>query len=279
MRMRKAIEVRSVKRFIAQNGVAIEALDWDRIAIEVNAKDMSDQSQTKVDLSVLSFPLRKRDVVFRKNARAKRYILRINNEGKVQVTVPKYGTQRDALDFANEHRDWIERERKVAHEARRDQRELREGDAVFFKGEPTRLCIAKDWGRPVLIISSYRRFIADENMDLTRPVTDLLREVASEEIPQRVRSLSDSLGLDFERVVIRNQRTRWGSCSSTGVISLNWRLIMMPAGAMDYVIIHELMHLREMNHSDRFWRWVENACPDYRTWIDWLDSHGLKLIP
>jgi len=265
--------------FHGQNEVAVEGPDWNRIGNEVNAKDMESESLGTADFSVLSFPLRKGDVVFRKNARAKRYILRLDAEGRVVITLPSRGTQRDALAFANGHREWIESEFRKAQSVGHQLRELKDGDEVIFKGEAVRLRVVKDLGRPVLELGPHRRFIADEAMDLVRPATELLRTVAAKEIPPQTREIAGRLGIDFKRVSIRNQRTRWGSCSTSGVISLNWRLVMMPVGAMDYVIMHELMHVREMNHSQRFWDLVAEACPDYRKWIDWLDTHGMKLFP
>jgi len=240
---------------------------------------MDEKSQEGADLSVLNFPLRAVDVAFRKNARAKRYILRFNREGGIQVTIPRYGTQKEALAFANEHRDWIEKERQAAIASQRNTRELHDGDSIFLAGEKLVLRVARDWGRPFLKVGTHQRFIADEHMDLTRPLRELLRDLALSGIPPRVRTLADSFGLRYEKVVIRDQKTRWGSCSSVGAISLNWRLVMMPEEAMDYVIIHELMHLREMNHSDRFWKLVEEACPEYKKWVAWLDTHGVALFP
>jgi hypothetical protein len=76
---------------------------------------------------------------------------------------------------------------------------------------------------------------------------------------------------------VRNQRSRWGSCSRRRTISLNWRLIQTPAFVRDYIILHELMHLREMNHSARFWRQVEIVCPDYRNAEHWLKQHSRML--
>ena len=77
----------------------------------------------------------------------------------------------------------------------------------------------------------------------------------------------------MNRVTVRNQRTRWGSCSRRGTISLNWRLIQAPGFVRDYIILHELAHTLEMNHSDRFWRQVETLCPDYRNAERWLKQH------
>ena len=81
-------------------------------------------------------------------------------------------------------------------------------------------------------------------------------------------------GLNVSRVSVRNQRWRWGSCSRNGHICLNWRLVQMPPSVRDYVMIHELMHLKRMDHSPRFWKLVAAACPDYAAARDWLRHHA-----
>ena len=86
------------------------------------------------------------------------------------------------------------------------------------------------------------------------------------------------LGVSYRRVVVRDQRTRWGSCSSRGTLSFNWRLALAPADVLDYVVVHELCHLREPNHSRRFWRAVERARPDYARHERWLRDHGWELL-
>ena len=80
--------------------------------------------------------------------------------------------------------------------------------------------------------------------------------------------------MDVKHVTVRNQRSRWGSCSGTGTISLNWRLVQTPDSVRDYIIYHELAHLREMNHSDRFWARVAETCPGWREAERWLKRHG-----
>ena len=81
----------------------------------------------------------------------------------------------------------------------------------------------------------------------------------------------------LSRVAVRNQRSRWGSCSAKKTVSLNWRLIQTPPFVLDYIILHELMHLREMNHSRRFWTQVEKVCPDYLQAEKWLNHHSGML--
>ncbi len=97
------------------------------------------------------------------------------------------------------------------------------------------------------------------------------------ELPARLWELAAATGVDLKHVAVRNQRTRWGSCSAGGTISLNWRLVQTPETVRDYILYHELMHLREMNHSARFWARVEAVCPDWREAERWLKRNGSLL--
>ena len=86
------------------------------------------------------------------------------------------------------------------------------------------------------------------------------------------------MDVEYKEIEIRNQRTKWGSCSSSGTLGLNWRLMMAPSEIIDYVVIHELAHLREPNHTNEFWRLVSKYDPDYAEHADWLDEHSTQLI-
>jgi hypothetical protein len=105
-----------------------------------------------------------------------------------------------------------------------------------------------------------------------------LRAKAATELPPQLLALAALHGLTVTRVTIRNQRSRWGSCSARGHITLNFRLMLMPAEVREYILIHELMHLRQANHSRRFWRLVEAACPGFRDAERWLKKHGATLF-
>lgn len=114
-----------------------------------------------------------------------------------------------------------------------------------------------------------------------RPPTVLLADLraarnrAQRELPRRLLELADRFGLSVRKISIRNQRWRWGSCSRQGHICLNWRLVEMPEWVRDYVLIHELMHLRRMDHSPAFWKHVAAACPDYQRARQWLREHSV----
>lgn len=105
-----------------------------------------------------------------------------------------------------------------------------------------------------------------------------LRARAARELPPQLMALAQRFGLAVARVTIRAQRSRWGACSPAGHITLNFRLLLMPPAVREYILIHELMHLRQPNHSRRFWRLVQEACPGFRDAERWLKQHGPALM-
>ena len=155
-------------------------------------------------------------------------------------------------------------------------------------GEPARLTVpvwlpADDVER---IVASHRSWIARERAK-QRPRLRLDPAAVSEAEARRatrelVAMLVDdeavALGVSVERIAVRDQRTRWGSCSTRGTLSFNWRLVLAPFEVLDYVVVHELCHLREPNHSRRFWHLVESRRPGWRTQRDWLHEHGPELL-
>ena len=104
-----------------------------------------------------------------------------------------------------------------------------------------------------------------------------LSEQARIYMPSRVEHFAQIIDVTYGRITIRHQKTRWGSCSSRGTLSFNYRLIYGPAGPLDYVVVHELCHLTHMNHSKDFWNMVERIMPDYRIYKQWLREHGQEL--
>ena len=101
---------------------------------------------------------------------------------------------------------------------------------------------------------------------------------AMQDLPQRVARFAPVVGVTYGRITIRNQRSRWGSCSSQGNLNFNCLLMLCPEEVRDYVVVHELCHRKEMNHSPRFWAEVARVLPDYKTRQNWLKEHGSALI-
>ena len=104
------------------------------------------------------------------------------------------------------------------------------------------------------------------------------RRAARELVSMLADEEAEALGVEVARIQVRDQRTRWGSCSTSGTLSFNWRLVLAPFEVLDYVVVHEVCHLREANHSKRFWRLVESRRPNWRDQKAWLDAHGPELL-
>jgi hypothetical protein len=108
-------------------------------------------------------------------------------------------------------------------------------------------------------------------------MTDALRKVAREEITTRALKMAKKTERRIQRITVRDTRSRWGSCSSTGNLSFSWRLIFAPEEVLEYVVAHEVAHLRYMNHSEKFWNLVSYLCPNYEAAKAWLKLHGKEL--
>ena len=169
-------------------------------------------------------------IFFVRHRRARRYLIRVDPDGQVRVTIPRGGSRREAEAFAARQARWIAEQRAQI--------------------------------RPP-------RFSLDE--------ARAFRVRARQYLPARLLELALVHGLQVARVSVRNQRTRWGSCGRDGHICLNWRLVLMPEWVRDYVLIHELMHLRRLDHSRAYWRLVAAAYPRYAEARQWLDEHGRSL--
>jgi len=168
-------------------------------------------------------------IVFVRHPRARRYVIRVRDDGSVRVTIPRGGSKREGQEFALRQAGWVEEQRS---RLARERAQPRPGMSPQIRRE--------------------------------------LLERAKRELPARLLELAARHGLAVARVSVRNQRWRWGSCSRNGHICLNWRLVQMPTFVRDYVMIHELMHLKRLDHSPRFWKLVADACPDYAVARAWL---------
>jgi predicted metal-dependent hydrolase len=216
-------------------------------------------------------------VEFVRMRRAKRYILRVRPDGSFRVTIPRGGSRREAESFLQRHRRWAERER-VRALAQHAPVQWVEGDEIQLRGEPVCLQVRRDAERLWLIVGSQRIRVGEADADLRAAAERCLKDLARIELIPRLRELAGVHGLTVSRVTIRSQRSRWGSCSRGGAIALNFRLVQAPVAVRDYVLIHELMHLRQQNHSRRFWRLVEAACPQFREAERWLRTDGRALF-
>jgi predicted metal-dependent hydrolase len=219
----------------------------------------------KIDLGTQSVP-----VGFVRNRKARRYILRMLPGGLARVTIPRGGTLEYAAEFARKNSAWIEQH------LRRTPPAWQDGTEILFRGVPTAVRVIQD--EHGLRGSFAGMELAIRSMDELRAAVEArLRVLATEELTPRTWEFAGALGLEVSAVSVRDQRSRWGSCSMRKRICLNWRLIQTPEFVRDYIIIHELMHLKEMNHSPKYWAHVEAACPTYMEAERWLRKNSRLL--
>ena len=211
---------------------------------------------------------------FVRNRRARRYVLRLRPDGAARVTVPRGGSLAEAKRFAERNAAWLEKQLLRQASLPQGPTQWLAGTEVLFRGESV----------PIAITETGHVLLGTEMLPATniagdlRPVVERhLRQLAARELPPRVLELAAHHQLPVRHVTVRNQRSRWGSCSRHGTISLNWRLVQAPASVRDYIILHELAHLRHMNHSRRFWAEVARLCPEFEHAERWLKAHSSLL--
>jgi len=219
----------------------------------------------------------------RVSQRARRLAVRVYPDARVEVVVPPRVRPRDIERFVAEHREWIDSKRAAAL-ARRPPPEAFPPAVITFAvtGESWRVQAAVGIGRARLKESPDAQGGGVLSLSGTQNLRPALRawllRAARERLEPRVQALAARTGVSFSRISIRRQRSRWGSCSVRGTISLNACLLFQRAEVVDYLIVHELMHVGHMNHSARFWQAVERHCPDWRA-LDRELLQGWRQVP
>jgi predicted metal-dependent hydrolase len=213
------------------------------------------------------------DYTVRRSTRARRVRVTVDAQAGVQVVLPARCAERDAAAAITELRPWIERRLGELDRARATVRAR--GGQVPYLGQMLRLVVQP--GRTRV----HRR--GEELLvpagEAQRPALErFYRRAALKEIGARLDRACALTGSSYERLAIRGQRTRWGSCSTSGTMSFNWRLLLAPEEVLDYVIWHEVCHLEIMDHSPRFWALLARRCPGYREQAGWLRRNGASLV-
>jgi predicted metal-dependent hydrolase len=217
-------------------------------------------------------------VRLRRHRQARRYTLRIDAASReVVLTMPPRGIVREARDFAQQHGGWIAARLKRLPEAA----PFVHGVEVPLRGIPHRVVHRRGVRGTVWTETDERGqrliCVAGEPPHLDRRIGDFLKREARRDLEAAARRYAARLGIVLKRISIRDQSSRWGSCSTTGMLSFSWRLILAPSHVLEYLAAHEVAHLVEMNHSPRFWRLVQRLCPGHDRAKAWLDAHGADL--
>jgi hypothetical protein len=214
----------------------------------------------------------------RRHPQARRYTLRIQAATReVVLTMPTRGSLREARAFADRHGNWI-----AARLGRLPSAvPFVDGTVIPLRGvdhhiDHRRGARGTVWSE-VDAAGVRLLCVAGDAPHVGRRIADYLRREAKRDLEAASRRYAAALGITMRRVSIRDQASRWGSCSTTGVLSYSWRLILAPPFVLDYLAAHEVAHLVEMNHSPRFWRIVLRLSDDTRRAKAWLDAHGMEL--
>ena len=202
----------------------------------------------------------------RRSDRARSVRVRVEHDGEVTVTLPRRARDREAAAAVRELRPWIDR--RVADAAAARAAIPREPGTVPYLGGTLRL--VEQTGRT----RAHRRrdllLVPGAGPDQRAAIERWFRRAARAEVVPRLDAAAAAVGREYTKLTIRDQKTRWGSCSATGAIAINWRLLLGPEEVLDYVIWHEACHLAVMDHSPRFWGLLARHVPSYEQPRDWL---------
>jgi predicted metal-dependent hydrolase len=220
-------------------------------------------------------------IVFQRSLKARNYRLTLRRDGVAVAIIPARGSQREAERFVANHQEWLERARARLRRRPRGAEVWVPGTSVLWRGEMTEIRVAaippegaRPAARPMVCLGADVFRLTQLKGDLRPALEAQFARRAKIELPARTWELAAVTRAELKHVTVRNQRSRWGSCSAGGTISLNWRLVQSPEFVRDYIIYHELAHFWEMNHSARFWARVEDICPGWREAERWIKRNG-----
>jgi predicted metal-dependent hydrolase len=213
---------------------------------------------------------------------ARRVRIEIKDGTGLTVTIPRHCKLESVEDMLVAKSGWVLRnidryDRPGEHAARK---QLTFGDTVPYLGEEMTIVSSQEAGLDGPVDLCGHDLVVHQCLDgvnLEPLLEQWYRTQAASVLEQKAADSAAAVSVKYNRLSIRGQRTRWGSCSHRGTLSFNWRLVMAPMPVVDYVVIHEVAHLKEMNHTKRFWTLVAESCPSWREHKKWLDDHGTEL--
>ncbi len=205
----------------------------------------------------------------RYSKKAKHIRLEIRSETGLTVIIPRSYSSKGVPALIKKKERWILEKLEKYNNAQisRHNNTIKHGDAVLYLGRHFRVVEVQSSENTVSLSMATDMLIVNNkggNRGLSAVIEDWYRKQALLLIEEKVKDFCARMGITYGKISIRGQKTRWGSCSKQGNLSFNWKLIMAPEPVIDYVIIHEIAHLTEMNHSNNFWRLVEYHCPEWR---------------
>lgn len=229
--------------------------------------DPKNQKVHIIEIDGREIPLR-----IKRHARARHLTLRINDKGNgAQITIPKRASIAEALNMAFDKADWIlrglkEHPARIAFVAGATVPVL--GDDYILRAQPDGLGVQA---------SGFEIIVAGKAEHFSRRVSDWLKKKARREITRRVMEKAQLIGCEAGRISIRDTRTRWGSCGPTGNLNFSWRLVLAPVFVLDYLVAHEVAHLRHRDHGEQFWKLTQSLSDDMASAHEWMDRHAPEL--
>lgn len=202
----------------------------------------------------------------------RRLNLRIDHKKRMVVlSMPKLCSKKKAIDFISEHIDWIEEKLAQLPEVK----EFENGEKISLFGRQVTICHSQDFGAPKLIENEL--FVGGDQVFLHRRIKDFIKREAKKIFYTKSKALAEQISCKLTGVSIKDTKSRWGSCSSLNHINYNWRIALAPDFVIDYLMAHEVAHLKHQDHSPAFWKTARTLCPALQQGKDWLAKHGNNL--
>jgi predicted metal-dependent hydrolase len=218
-------------------------------------------------------------LMLKRNARARRMILRLDRKGRgVVLTIPTRASRQRALEFARSHSHWIRSRLSAVPKPV----PFLPGAIIPLRGVPHEIRHTETLRGRVRLVQQEADApgfveVAGDPVHLSRRLRDWLKAESKKELLAASSAYAKAMAVTFHRISVRDQSSRWGSCSANGQLSYSWRLIFAPSFVLDYVAAHEVAHLAHMNHGAKFWALVARHCPDYQKARTWMKRHGKEL--
>lgn len=200
--------------------------------------------------------------------------IRVSEDGKVRIISPPSFTEDDVLAMLEKKKRWIDKQQRFF--AKKESIELQRNQLLLY-GNRYNYFYDSNFERKVQIDHNHKTIRAKRDLTNKEVQEKWLKGIAKKHITKRMEELSFQLNFPYNKLYIRGQKNKWGNCSKDKNISINWRLIKAPEFVIDYLIVHELVHTKVMNHSVRFWTLLRTHFPEYKRAVKWLDTFGNSL--
>jgi predicted metal-dependent hydrolase len=209
-------------------------------------------------------------------SKRKTLALIVEPDGRLTVRAPEQMKDADIWQFVKKKEKWIERKQAQTSKETRLPREFVNGGTFPYLGQEIPLCIFSSQKHPLVLDECFK--LKESAVEHAESVFEAWYKIQAREVlTKRVSYYAMKHSFEVKKVRISSARTRWGSCSTMGTLSFTWRLVLAPLDVLDYVVVHELCHLHELNHSKRYWSLVEDILPDYKVRRAWLKENGGRL--